>query len=1164
MTPLQHYPYLQHIDLSHNCLESLSVLSPCLSLRSLDASHNLLSSLLDFSSPRALEEVNYSHNNLGQLGPTLITNKYMRKLDISVNRIEELDGIGHLTRLTWLDVSRNQLVDLAAVSCSSLDTLDASGNFLKDCSSLQSSMSELRTLRLDDNQITSLAGVDSLHLLRTLSLASNQVGALDEVARLASLEHLVELDLRGNSLTEEDGYRVRLLHLLPNLEVLDGVPVEASEIVAAHNAHGADAGMREAISRLYLPKEDATLPRDGVRTVSALSSGPTGAASPVGQTVLPESEFWSLLTERGLIGEWKEWLRLAKKRVPDATTFYDDDDPTPGACIDLGGVHLGEAGCWALSELLSVRTGEAIASLDLAHAFHPSRWSARLSDAYGARLLFASFGGLTHLRTLRLSHCHLGREGGVLLASYLATPTARALRSLHLAHNQLGANLTATSTDGQLHVVDSCPGLRAVLGALVSSEVPAELEYLDLANNLIDAQGARVVADYLAVTSTAVPNARVEAGQVQPAGEASFDDDEEAPLSPLAPTAPTPLALQTLVLDCNPLSDAGVSLIAMALRTNDSLTSLSLRGDADRSVGPRGLVDLALGVSRYNRRLARIDLSSNRRLFGGEDASSSLQSDAAVALATTLFHATNGPNEAGELRELILADTGVTDAVVMILAGALSRNNSLRALDLAANPLIGEAGQDALFAALRTHALEELRVGPMTLGQKSALRAAEWLRTSETVRIFTTTPSITQYADADASAWGLTSDAPEVPSALQSESAPGDLSELVLSTLSTSLNVSRTRSLHHLGLHNLGPHLSAVLATLTVPLTESAPSSEDGLPVLVEHGLLTSIDLSGNTWDLRSFELLIAVVARQTRCDTLVLRRSTLSEEVRAHSESLFARLVGGIIAAGAITKLDLSGTQLSVDAIEGIGSGLLGEDGLAVNATLTSIDLSECGIDGFAELDDGSQGESSKFLHSLAADCNSLSTLSLRGNDLAASDLSRLVSSLDANWSLRELDLSRNTIRGNEEGLVTLREMIAHAVSHGLHRLAVPHVKHQVGATSTRDAIIGAVARGWSTGVARATRFISEQDRTPESVLHTLAIDLGDAFDAITWQQKQSLLESIRPLRQTETTQAQESFRLVRLTAAGQPIRVQTQPATCGVDLIETALAARLACQRL
>ena len=1294
VSPLQHYPYLQSVDLSHNALESLAVLSACSSLRSLDASHNALTSLLDFAPPRALRCVNYSHNNIaGQLNvDSLLQNKYIEKLDVSVNRIEGLGAIGQLAHLRELDVSRNQLTSLSEVSNPALVTLNAGGNFIKELSSLpvRALASSLRTLMLDANQITDLAGVERLSLLTVLSLRDNQIDALEELSRLAVCEQLAEIDLRGNPIAEGGvQYRQQLLHVLPHLHKLDGVEVTALEVVEAHNAvGGADRTMREAITALYLPQGNRTQPFMAPKQVAPLalaseassssgttstSSGPIIPSPPavlnastainVPSVILPETQFWSLLGERRLMGEWGEWLRIAKKRIRNTTS--DDEEEVPRVELDLGGISLGEAGCWAVSELLEVRAGQ-INQLNLNHALHPLRWSTKLSDSYGLRRLLRAAAGLQSLQSLSLTHCHLGREGGTLLAGFLASPSARTnLRALHLQQNLLGQNITTSLPSGELVTVHACPGLKLIVKALASLvDDAAALEYLNLSNNLIDPQGARVIAEYLA--------GRAGSSTVKVEEEREANGDlKESPSQSALPAASSsdadgsvPILLRTLILDANMLQDDGMIALASSLRVNTSLTRLSLRGTAESSCGVRGFVELAHSIGKYNRNLAELDLGNNPRLFEGSNAahlaaleaeilqqqeedarevarnglvtagpresSAALISAAAaaqldrrsgLALSSMIYHSTNGTNESGDnLRSLRLDNTGLNDQVFADIHSALSLNQALQELDFSRNQEITEHGQSMLFSALARQGLvQSLKLTGLVLGQTSALRLADWLRHSRAVQELHMGWMARRTGPPIRDGWGqLRSETEEALQATdddflaametQQQTPDGELSELVLSTLAGSINVARSHQLTRLSLGALGSHAGSILSNLIAPLPV-----EESLHLAPFGGNLCVLNLGGNTWDTHTFALLAQAIVSQSSLLELRLHQTVLSDDI-ADPTMAYAMLMEAVLGNPSLALLDLSGTEVGSAGLEGMGLALLGPEGQGVaGAALQSLELNYCRLEEFAAAEE--QG-GSRFLASLQCDATSLTSLSLRGNGFSASELLRLTQALDANWNLRSLQLSEMTIRQGEDSLQLLRGSIAHAVSHGLSELALPTVKHPLAAIQTRDAVLSAIADGWRTGVAQTCAFVREHQRAPSSVLHQLQLDVGASFrDApVTWQQKQKLLESIRPLSQSSTVakEAEESFRLVQLTAAHMPIRINTQQhvrqrtnmrtrcgasartaatadsqqthapqqddglltylavsvtvsqSVCGVDVVENALAARLACQRM
>ncbi|XP_014674639.1 PREDICTED: uncharacterized protein LOC106814800 [Priapulus caudatus] len=92
----------------------------------------------------------------------------------------------------------------------------------------------LRHIDLSLNALTSLRGLETLGQLEKLNIYHNNLTLLSELFRLHHNARLNEVDIRMNpvSLNEKD-YRLFLIHLLPDLELLDDSKVWSSERMAA-------------------------------------------------------------------------------------------------------------------------------------------------------------------------------------------------------------------------------------------------------------------------------------------------------------------------------------------------------------------------------------------------------------------------------------------------------------------------------------------------------------------------------------------------------------------------------------------------------------------------------------------------------------------------------------------------------------------------------------------------------------------------------------------------------------------------------------------------------------------------------------------------------------------------------------------------------------------
>eukprot|EP01028_Stygiella_incarcerata_P011732 TRINITY_DN678_c4_g1_i1.p1 TRINITY_DN678_c4_g1~~TRINITY_DN678_c4_g1_i1.p1 ORF type:complete len:344 (-),score=83.05 TRINITY_DN678_c4_g1_i1:595-1626(-) len=100
---------------------------------------------------------------------------------------------------------------------------------LRDVSLLESCPS-LSVCSLAVNFISSLKPFSGLSHLRDLSLRQNLVKGLDQqVKYLSQMTSLRRLWLADNPIAKEDGYRERVILSMPDLEVLDDVPITSDE-----------------------------------------------------------------------------------------------------------------------------------------------------------------------------------------------------------------------------------------------------------------------------------------------------------------------------------------------------------------------------------------------------------------------------------------------------------------------------------------------------------------------------------------------------------------------------------------------------------------------------------------------------------------------------------------------------------------------------------------------------------------------------------------------------------------------------------------------------------------------------------------------------------------------------------------------------------------------
>eukprot|EP00474_Spongospora_subterranea_P009809 CRZ10267.1 hypothetical protein [Spongospora subterranea] len=144
--------------------------------------------------------------------------KYVQSLYMGKQRITRIGNFARFVNLNVLYLNDNRL--------SVIDGLE--------------SCVRLKELFLQNNRITSIAGksIASLRYMTKLNLSRNRLKNLSETLPfLRHMKQLEELDLFGNPLSEEQHYRLLVIHALKSVTVLDRIPVTKPEIEKADRLH---------------------------------------------------------------------------------------------------------------------------------------------------------------------------------------------------------------------------------------------------------------------------------------------------------------------------------------------------------------------------------------------------------------------------------------------------------------------------------------------------------------------------------------------------------------------------------------------------------------------------------------------------------------------------------------------------------------------------------------------------------------------------------------------------------------------------------------------------------------------------------------------------------------------------------------------------------------
>ena len=209
---------LEELTISANELGQLSGVP--LSVRILDVQRNHLSNMTSWGHLQNLQYLNISGNGLENLDG-LSCLYHLRELNANDNKVVDIDGILDLNGLQSLTLHGNNLesLDFEGGELTKLTRLDVSRNQLTHVSSLPW-LPALEELNLEENFISEIATSDSTPLvsLRHLRMSTNRLRSID----LLACPNIESLYLDHNSITEVRSLdRARHLHTLSVREQTD-------------------------------------------------------------------------------------------------------------------------------------------------------------------------------------------------------------------------------------------------------------------------------------------------------------------------------------------------------------------------------------------------------------------------------------------------------------------------------------------------------------------------------------------------------------------------------------------------------------------------------------------------------------------------------------------------------------------------------------------------------------------------------------------------------------------------------------------------------------------------------------------------------------------------------------------------------------------------------
>ena len=252
-----------HVDLQGRSLVTIPITlySRANEIISLNLSRNLsLDVPKDFiQSCNNLKEIKYTSNEAWRLPPSLSLASKLQRLDISNNRLEQLEhaDLDKLSNLVSIKMSNNKITRLPPYfgRYTVLRSLNLSSNYLESFPDYLCDLKSLVDLDISFNSIKALPNIGQLTTLERLWATNNNLsGSFDD--GFEGLINLKEIDIRFNAITNID-----VVSRLPRLE----------QLMVGHNAISVFEGAFSKIRILHMDHNPLTR-FDVIASVPTLTS----------------------------------------------------------------------------------------------------------------------------------------------------------------------------------------------------------------------------------------------------------------------------------------------------------------------------------------------------------------------------------------------------------------------------------------------------------------------------------------------------------------------------------------------------------------------------------------------------------------------------------------------------------------------------------------------------------------------------------------------------------------------------------------------------------------------------------------------------------------------------------------------------------------------------
>ncbi|XP_042781111.1 leucine-rich repeat and guanylate kinase domain-containing protein isoform X3 [Panthera leo] len=191
---------------------------------------------------------------------------HLQKLDLSLNKIEDLSCVSCMPYLLELNASHNKLTTF--FNFKPPKNLK-SNNQIEKMTGLEE-LKALQVVDLSHNQISSLQGLENHDFLEVINLEDNKIAELGEIDYIENLPLLRVVNFLRNPVQEKSEYWLFVIFMLLQLTELDQKKIKVEEKVAAVNRYNpppevvaAQDHLTHVLNSVMQPQRifDSTLPR---------------------------------------------------------------------------------------------------------------------------------------------------------------------------------------------------------------------------------------------------------------------------------------------------------------------------------------------------------------------------------------------------------------------------------------------------------------------------------------------------------------------------------------------------------------------------------------------------------------------------------------------------------------------------------------------------------------------------------------------------------------------------------------------------------------------------------------------------------------------------------------------------------------------------------------